>query len=493
MRDMTVIVAYEGDRFADHVRYAFEHLLRFPRREWRFCTYSELVSLPVEARDLVISYGAKRPERIRSRNLHFFASSFFGDDYLQKRSVPAVPLRDCQGIPILFSLTGTGDNAIRTSAQGLTSALDLVASTFFLLTRYEECLAGVRDQYGRFPGRCSLAGTYDYWNRPLVDEYSALLHSWLEVLDVRVPEPIRWEQSASFGICLTHDVDDLRKFRIVPPLRTAQRALRADNGIRRAARVIKDYAGSRIHGSDPYLQCAYWFTEAEISRGCRSTFFVMGDNVRYSCSHPDARDLLEHLNGLEFEVSLHAGFHSHASAANLAREKQALEHVLGRPLLGNRNHYLLWNWDSSPANLKNAGFIYDSSAGYPEGLGFRTGTCRPHRLFDLASSTITNLWEIPLLAMDTGLYVAHEGDLASIQAAICKMIETVKEHHGIATLLWHNTLYEADRSGGRELYQSVLDTALAIGGKALTAAEIAARAAKECSCSLAERERNAAI
>ena len=72
-------------------------------------------------------------------------SGFFtAGEYLQPSSMPAAPLKKLNGTPILF-----GSPVIRRDKQTIIEA-DLIASAYFILCRYEECVNPRRDYLGRF-------------------------------------------------------------------------------------------------------------------------------------------------------------------------------------------------------------------------------------------------------------------------------------------------------------------------------------------------------
>ena len=57
---------------------------------------------------------------------------------------------------------------------------DLLASTYFLISRYEEMYRrSERDSYGRFPGKSSLPYRAGFLHRPIIDEYGEALRQIL--------------------------------------------------------------------------------------------------------------------------------------------------------------------------------------------------------------------------------------------------------------------------------------------------------------------------
>jgi hypothetical protein len=84
------------------------------------------------------------------------------------------------------------------------------------------------------------------------------------------------------------------------------------------------------------------------------------------------------------------------------------------------------------------GLKEDHSMGYASGIGFRAGTSRPYRFYDLGFESETNLLVHPFIVMDVTLqqYLGLKPDEALER--ISRIIEKVKAVNGIFTSLWHN-------------------------------------------------------
>jgi len=129
--------------------------------------------------------------------LVFVPSKFFTDRYYGlPRSMPVLPMQMIGRTPILF-----GDPDVVKINDTVVVFADLIASTYFLLSRYEELIVLDRDEHGRFPGKKSIMDGMIY--RPIVDEYGKLLRRWLTDCNVEVPDPPEKIKK----IYLTHDID----------------------------------------------------------------------------------------------------------------------------------------------------------------------------------------------------------------------------------------------------------------------------------------------
>lgn len=125
----------------------------------------------------------------------FFSSRVYGT----ASSLPELPLQEIEGTPLLF-----GSPLVELVGETLVIHADIIASTYFLITRYEEIIQrNVRDEHGRFPGKQSLPYRAGFLHRPIVDEYRLLLRKWLQQYGLRIPDVKKEIQH----IYLTHDLD----------------------------------------------------------------------------------------------------------------------------------------------------------------------------------------------------------------------------------------------------------------------------------------------
>ena len=123
--------------------------------------------------------GYTSDKRLFDRYLIVFTpSGFFNEGvYGTQASIPTLPLQEIEGVPLLF-----GSPKIEWVGDTLLIHADLIASTYFLLTRYEEIVRRTeRDDHGRFPGKLSLPFRAGFIERPIVEEYGVLVRQWLRM------------------------------------------------------------------------------------------------------------------------------------------------------------------------------------------------------------------------------------------------------------------------------------------------------------------------
>ena len=362
------------------------------------------------------------------------ASGFFDRAlYGTPASLPSLPLKELDGLPFLFG-------EAREERIGRTQVIyaDLLASAYFLITRYEEFVRRqVRDAHGRFPGKESLPFRAGFIHRPVVDEYRLLLRRRLGL-----PEP----EPGIRQIFLTHDVDAPFLYRSWKGL---LRSLRDGRGMSRSLGGKFGPAGT---SGDPYYTFPRLFEEDRRLPEARSIFFIKAggrmpaDKPHYSLRNKDIRRLIGDIRAQGAEIGLHASYEAGVCPARIAAEKSRLERCLGSAVLYNRHHFLACREPEDMDCLERLAFRGDFSLGYADVAGFRLGTCRPVRWINPLSRRLTALCLHPLAVMDCTLEEKKYMGLSCEEAAAycLRLAGEVRRMGGELSLLWHNTSLRED-------------------------------------------------
>jgi hypothetical protein len=183
-------------------------------------------------------------------------------------------------------------------------------------------------------------------------------------------------------------------------------------------------------------------------------------------------------------VGLHGSYHSAYQQGRLDEERGQLERVVGHKVNGTRQHFLRFDLPEGWRRQYHAGFEYDTTLGYAETPGFRAGLARPFYVFDFQHSQQYPLVEIPLVIMDGTLRDYQRMAPYDAWFQIESLLETVKAHRGIVSILWHNTFFtDYKYTGFFDLYEQVLRWVSAAGGRFLTGQEAVNRVRQNRACS----------
>ena len=458
-------LAYQNSKFKRQIEYTFNLIISIYGIPHRVIPYGELAKIQIDPLSVVISYGKERPKGKFTHQVHIYESSLFDFNYLKPESMPDTPLSRFQDIPIIYSGNGNlPDWVIIQENEGegrvVETNIDIIASSFFMLTRYEEAVTPVQDKYGRFPAVASLAYQEGFLDRPIVNEYIDLLWSGIEKFNLGLKRKKLWNRK-NFAVCLTHDVDALRKYNWYPPLRAIASWTLKHGKPGRSLAVIKDYLRAKLKG-DPYDKFDY-LIKLSRQHGFVSTFYFMsGGRTKYDQNYQitDRRTgaLMGKIRENGFEVGLHTSFDAYKDPEPIAAERAKLEDALGIEVAGCRQHYLRWKTPESWRAREQAGLKYDTSLSFADHEGFRCGICVPFRPFDVIENRELNIWELPLIVMDGSLFNYQGLSPERALNRVRSLIETVKTYNGLFVLLWHNSsLDDSDRPGWKYVYEEVLE------------------------------------
>jgi hypothetical protein len=382
-------------------------------------------------------------------------SDFFNEGvYGTMQTQLVLPLKNIEGIPFLFGMPN-----IERVGNTIVVYADLVASAYFLLTRYEELINTKRDEFGRFPGRESLPYRAGFIDRPIVDEYGKLIRSWLNQAGVetqKIKPSIR-------KINLTNDVD----FPFY--CRTWRNVVREIFSGKSITNVI--CAKFSPLENDFYYTFPWIFQQNKILQDkvgeskCQSLLFFRSggkskqDKPLYDLKSKDIQTLFVLCREQKAVVGLHSSYHSGIHPALICNEKKKLEEAFGTEIKCNRHHFLTAREPEDMEYLIKAGITDDYTMGYADVAGFRLGTSLPVRFINPATKRLTSLRLHPLTIMDCTLSEKKYMNLTADKAEeyCLKLIRNIRNVNGELTLLWHNTsIIENNGDYLRDLYSKLI-------------------------------------
>jgi hypothetical protein len=318
---------------------------------------------------------------------------------------------------------------------------DIIATVFFMLSRWEETVIPVADEHERFPGSSSLSYRQGFLERPIVDEYGLVFREWLKAV---LPD---WEpKRRSFMVKLSHDIDSIRRF---SDWSVALRTFSADLIKRRSPRqALQTATAAAMPRRDPFFLGIHHLVEISKDAGLGSgTVNFLVDETEaygggYDIGSPLIRQCIDDLRHRGYTIGLHASYKSLNDPERLAQEKATLDAILGESTYGGRQHFIRFKVPDTWWHWQQVGLACDATMMYADQPGFRCGTCHPFRPYDLIRDHEFSLWEEPLVVMDTSL--AHYRGFSPSQgeSLILELAERCKRVEGIFTLLWHNYSYD---------------------------------------------------
>lgn len=244
----------------------------------------------------------------------------------------------------------------------------------------------------------------------------------------------RWPRNAQFAVCITHDVDNVRR-PITHLLRRAGRFSFSD--------IVLALLGLRSLYDNIDL-----VSDLEAKQGIRSSFYFLSKNYDLDALAHTARRLV----GSGWEVGLHGDFGTHDSAEAMEEAVTRLSSAFGRRPVGLREHYLQFDYGRTWEIAQSSGFIYDSTVGNRESLGYRLGLCTPFHPPDSGWRQM-KVVELPLVLMDTTLWGYLRRNEDEGEKDFLSLLAQVNRVNGLMTLLWHQ---ESVRMKGGRIYPRLL-------------------------------------
>lgn len=391
-------------------------------------------------------------------------SGFFDDThYLLKESLPSEPLKTIDGIPFLY-----GEDKTEYKNGKIYIYADVVASSFFLLSRYEECICREeRDMHGRFFSDASLIRRNGLLKRCVVDEYGDLLRRYLGEAGVRIRTPLKRIKK----VFLTHDIDHIWTWNsYYAAFRSfGKRVLQLRQDCFEPFYAVMNYKEYDPVYTFPLIQELDLAYRRKTTIPCDIIYFLMGTTNRtlfddgYAKNMARTQDLVDNL-----KHNAHIGYHvSYAAKDRLSLIDSEIKNVVsfaGKEITQSRNHFLASKEPEDYEHLIKNGITDDFSMGFADCIGFRLGTCRPVRWINPISKHVTVLTLHPLTIMERTFdeYMEIENEYEAFEEIKAMILET-KYHSGEITLLWHNDSF-AGNTYFKSLYKNTLDYLLAIEG-----------------------------
>jgi len=300
-----------------------------------------------------------------------------------------------------------------------------------------------------------------------IEIHISMLRLWILQSGIPLAEIPPVPNGYNFITCLTHDVDfvgirnhffdhTMFGFLYRALFGTLVDVLRRRAPFRKLVKNVKAAASLPFIYLGPGRDFWYQFERyMKIEKGLTSTFFVIpfkrkaGEGFledgpkKRECKY-DISDIssdIDYLVSKGHEVGLH-GINAWISEKHARRELDRVRSSIGNASIGVRMHWLYFG-ENSFNHLDKAGFLYDSTYGYNDAVGYRAGTSQVFKPF-----IAQKMLELPLHIQDTALFYRGRMGLSETEAfgLIQQLLRNAKRYGGVLVINWHH------RSIGPERY-----------------------------------------
>ena len=186
------------------------------------------------------------------------------------------------------------------------------------------------------------------------------------------------------------------------------------------------------------------YMELEEKFGIRSTFFFR--TLYENGNVDDYEDDILALQEGRWEIGLHADPQSINDIEKIKQEKEKLESLTKKTIIGNRVHFLNYN-SELPKKLKELEFLYDSSLRHSKDKIDEK---------EMGYSKIDELIEFPVTLMDAYLFTHMEIKEDGIIPEFKKTLELGRDvsDQNVISVIWHDNVLKM--KGGR-VYGKILE------------------------------------
>src|SRR5712664_2716211 len=266
------------------------------------------------------------------------------------------------------------DGIVRVPRAVLQAVIDVAGAA-------AEQRATERDRYSRVPSSANPLVREELEREPVIQRAAlALQAATRKAAGRRAFRTVApWPDGRRWAAAFTHDLDVVSWWPAFTLLRIAE--LVRKGAFARVARVAA--AAIANAGFDVVTQGVVGVLNHEANARIRSTWFILcgtptlgtmrAGDLTYSPESAKARGIIAQVRAIGHEIGLHGSFATLDHNVVFGEQRQRLEAIAGSPVRGIRQHYVRIQPGVTERAMVTAGFVYDSTFGFPDRNGFRLG------------------------------------------------------------------------------------------------------------------------
>lgn len=400
--------------------------------------FNNILGIEIEITDDIQSFKTNHKHKISYGN--FFGSEipyFEAHTLLFERKIykQQIDIETYKGLPIFFS--NLDKNAVL--------PFDIFASSFYLVTRYEEYLPFEADVHGRFQATESLAYKNNFLMQPLVNQWCEILKNIISEYypDINFPKK-------KLNFIPTFDIDSAFKYK-------NKGFIRNFGGFTKAL-INRDYAEikERIQVlsntiSDPFNTLELAIELHKNHENEPILFFLLADISKFdkNISHTNSNFRNKIIKMSDYAtIGVHPSYYSYNDENLLHEEINRLKDIVNYEPRISRQHFLRLSLPDTYNLLIQNGINQDHTMGYSYTPGFRASICTPFYFYDLIREYKTQLKIFPFALMEGALAKHLKLSVDKALAVVKELLSKVDEVGGTFITAWHNhTLSNDERSG----------------------------------------------
>lgn len=337
-----------------------------------------------------------------------------------------------------------------------TIPFDVLAASFFLISRYEEYLPCEKDEHERYNYTNSIAYKNNFLHLPLVDLWLKKLKEKFSQLTIR---------NSQFTFIPTYDVDiayQCLHHSIIKNVFLFYKELFKGN----FNKVIEQgnvFSGRKKDSFDVFN----WLDELHEKHKLQPIYFLLKllnkskYDVNVLASSKAIKKLYKQLSE-KYLVGLHPSYKSSEDENGelLVAEKNMLSNIIQKTITVSRNHYLKLTIPQTYRTLTQKGFANDYSMAFASINGFRAATSKSFFWFDVEKNETTVLQIHPFSFMDAASFFHQKNSPQQAYNELLQHYEIIKYVEGTFITLFHNHFLteQPEWIEWRKMYEKFLAT-----------------------------------
>ncbi|MBS1628118.1 MAG: polysaccharide deacetylase family protein [Bacteroidetes bacterium] len=347
-------------------------------------------------------------------------------------------------LPIFFKTQGT-------------IPFDVLAASFFLISRYEEYLPCEKDEHGRYNYINSIAYQNNFLHLPLVDLWLKKLKELYPKLSIR---------NTQFKLLLTYDVDIAFQYlhhSTIKNIFLFYKELFKGN-FNKVVEQGNVFSGRK---KDPFNDVFNWLDDLHKKYKLQPIYFLLillnrnKYDVNVLASSKAIKKLYKQLSE-KYTVGLHPSYKSSEGKNKklFIQEKNILSAIIQKNITVSRNHYLCFSIPQTYRMLIQQGFTDDYSMAFAGINGFRASTSNSFFWFDIERNEATVLQIHPFSFMDATSFFYQKNSPQQAYNEMLQYYEIIKYVDGTFITLFHNHFLteQPEWMEWRKMYEKFLAT-----------------------------------
>ena len=332
---------------------------------------------------------------------------------------------------------------------------DIFSASFYLLSRYEEYLPQLKDDYGRFSCKESIAYKNGFLQEPIID-------IWIQSFKLSLQNyfPKISFISNNYSVKTIIDVPSAYRYKSKGFFRTIG-GLFSDLIRLKLINIFIRFLVILGFKKDPYDNFKWIINRQKESKSKFLFFFLIGTFSTYdkniSLTNKSFKKIIKYVADYS-KVGLKLSHFALNNVEVLKNEKESLENLTNKNLQFSRNTLSKVNLPNTYRNLIKLNIKQDYTMGYYNMIGFRASTCSPFLFYDIDNEIQTPLTIYPFCFIDNSLL--NMNSFLDKKEKIIEIINKVKAVNGVLTTIFHNHTFSEEKKWKKfkDLFNIVIES-----------------------------------